>query len=51
MGWQQERLRRQSGWGKVINSEADWEREQMGMRELAEVVKQLEKCGRSSRRS
>ena len=50
LGGQQKELRRQWAWGKVIRAVADWKRQQMGMRELAEVVRQSEKSGSGSRR-
>ena len=48
---QQKELRLQWAWSKVIRTEADWKRQQMGMRKLAEAVGQSERCWRDSRRS
>ena len=50
MEMQQKELRLQWAWSKVIRAVADWKRQQMGMRKLAEAVGQSEKCWRGSRR-
>ena len=48
---QQKELRRQWAWGKVIRTVADWKRQQMGMRKVAEAVETSGRWCRCSRRS
>ena len=48
---QQKELRQQSGWGRVIRTVADWKRQQMGMRKVAEAVEKSGRWCRCSRRS